>query len=215
MGGTLKYGGRLMIREANLHDLEQIATIHTKCFDNRFLAKLGPELLAKYYKEFVDDQNIFLVSIDEEDNAINGFILGTPHAAVAADRFVKNNAAKLSLKTLLLLFKFDRVTWISVLRTAGKSIKRMCNRPNVTSYQPGLKMLSLHSICVSNEFRRQGIARALIGEFEEKLVKKGYEGYRLSVKKENKGAIHFYTRVSMSVCGETNTRLQYEKLINL
>jgi len=50
-----------MIRDVSYNDIEQIAKLHIISFEGHFLPKLGIKLLGRYYEEFLNDQNIFLV----------------------------------------------------------------------------------------------------------------------------------------------------------
>ena len=44
-----------------------------------------------------------------------------------------------------------------------------------------LKVLNILSICVSPDSKGKGVSKALVEEFEERLNKPGYTGYKLTV----------------------------------
>jgi hypothetical protein len=63
-----------MIKIATENDLNNIASLHIKCFQNYFLTKLGFNLLVNYYKEFIKKEDIFLISVDNRGG--NQWIFG-------------------------------------------------------------------------------------------------------------------------------------------
>ena len=98
-----------MIRIAQESDLESIARLHSVSFENHFLPKLGNKLLARYYKEFISEENIFLVNVDELGE-INGLVLGTPDSSIGISKFIRNNRYQLIIRIILLCLKFDKDT---------------------------------------------------------------------------------------------------------
>jgi ribosomal protein S18 acetylase RimI-like enzyme len=189
-----------MIREAGLCDLNAIAELHVQSYENHFLPKLGVKLLAKYYKEFIDDKNIFLVYVDEKSNAISGLILGTPASALSRNRFIKNNIIYLSLQIFLLCIKLDKDTWMRLLIFLKSFFfKEDTNKYSLTNDKSDFSAISLLSICVASKYKGKGISKLLIENFEQRLIKSGYEGYMLTVHKTNERANRFYNKLSMSV----------------
>lgn len=204
-----------MIRDANFDDLSQIAELHIESFDDHFLPKLGSKLLAEYYKAFMDNKNILIVSIDEKTTKINGLVLGTPNTAEGRNRFIRKNKLRLAMRILLLCLKLDKDTWVRVLRfiksffpgTKSGGPASPSTKPN----NPDFKVISLLSICVSRQSRGRGISKALIDNFEERLTKLGYEGYVLTVNKGNERAVGFYNKIGMSVYRESDGEYAYVK----
>ncbi len=201
-----------MIREANLKDLNEIAELHMQSFENHFLPKLGLKLLSKYYKEFLDEGNVFLISVDEKTNKINGLILGTPNSAIGRNRFINNNKIRLLLRILVLCLKLDKDTWIRVFSLI-KSFVLLDRSKKVAlnNDKPNLKVLTLLSICVSNQYKGKGIFKILVENLEQKLIKCGYEGYILTVHKTNDRANNFYDKLSMRIYKESDTEFGYIK----
>jgi len=198
-----------MIREAHLNDLNNIAELHMQSFENHFLPKLGLKLLSKYYEEFLDERNIFLVNIDENTNKINGMILGTPDSAVGRNRFINKNKMQLLLRILLLCLKLDKNTWTRVFNFIKSSM--FLNRNKKVNQKLNLKVLTLLSICVSNQYKGKGVSKILVEEFEQRLIENGYEGYILTVHKSNDRANKFYKKISMSIYKESDTEFGYIK----
>lgn len=199
-----------MIRNTKLNDLNEIAKIHMESFENHFLPKLGLKLLSNYYKEFIDDSNIFVVSVNK-NNEIDGFLLGTSTLEIHRNQFIKNNKIELSLRVLWLCFKFDKDTLIRVCRFINSffSKKNTEITNNINKSSP--KVISLLSICVSQQSKGKGNSIALIQEFEERLNKLGYEAYTLTVHKTNDRAKHFYKKIGMNIYKESDAEYGYIK----
>jgi ribosomal protein S18 acetylase RimI-like enzyme len=200
-----------MIRDADLNDLREIAILHTESFEGHFLPKLGLKLLVKYYEEFIDEKNIFIVNVDE-NNRINGLVLGTPNSAVGRNRFIMNNKIGLSLRVLLLCFILDKDTWVRLLGFIRSFFNKENNKV-IKHRKPHKKTISLLSICVSQDAKGKGVSKALIQEFEHRLTKLGYEGYTTTVYKTNDRANQFYKNIKMDIYKETKREYGYIKQI--
>jgi len=204
-----------MIRDAVLTDMDALAKLHSESFNNHFLPKLGNKLLSKYYKEFLNDENIFIVSVDVENN-INGLLLGTANSSIGRNSFIKNNKIKLTLRVALLCLKFDLDTWKRVknfikskMKVDYKEVKQTENFEIFSG-----DYLSLLSICVSEKAKGMGISKLLVERFEEKLKTNSYEGYRLSVYKSNYRANGFYKKNGMSIYKESNEEYLFVKKLS-
>lgn len=199
-----------MIRNARFNDLINIAKLHTRSFEGHFLPKLGIKLLANYYKEFINDTNIFIVSLDANNN-INGLLLGTPDSSFDRNQFIRKNKIMLSLRMLVLCLMFDKDTWARIKGGVSSLLKQKedgtVDRKNRTSF----KTITLLSICVSQDNKGKGISKALVEEFEDRLTKLGYEGYILTVHKSNYRATRFYEKNEMSIFYESNDEYKYIK----
>jgi Acetyltransferases len=192
-----------MIRLATDEDLNCIANLHIECFPNYFLTKLGTDLLAKYYKEFITDKDIFIVY--EEKGQINGLLVGTPDSNMGRHAFIRHNFISLGKRVIWLCIRFDkdtikRINLLNALRTKKKI--------NVGTECSEIRLLS---ICVSNQSRGNGIAEELIDVFEKRLIKAGFNSYGLTVYKDNQRANRFYQKAGMQMERETETEYKYKK----
>jgi len=203
-----------MIRNANLNDLNEIAKLHTESFEDHFLPKLGLKLLANYYKEFMDENNIFIVSINQ-NNRIDGFVLGTQNSAIGRKKFIENNKIALSLRVALLCLKFDKDTWDRIKGFIEKLFLKREKKVTVNNDLPSFKVLSLLSICVAKNAKGTGVSKALVEEFEKRVKQLGYEGYTLTVRKANNRANNFYKKIGMDIYKESDSEYGYiKKLID-
>lgn len=198
-----------MIREANFNDLTEIAQLHIQSFENHFLPKLGVKLLSQYYKEFMTEKNIFLVSVND-NNQIDGLVLGTQSSDEGRNRFIKNNIFRLFVRMCLLCLKFDKDAWSRILAFIRNRLYRVINnKKKSNSKRVSSSSFSLLSICVSQKVKGRGVSRSLIEEFENRLANLGYEYYTLTVQKSNMRAINFYNKLHMSIYRETDTEYGY------
>ena len=69
-----------------------------------------------------------------------------------------------------------------------------------------IKYFGILAIAITPEFKRQGIGKLLIDDFESTAKKKGFNNLRLSVDVENLAAINFYEKLGWEkfqkiICG--------------
>ncbi len=198
-----------MLRMATHNDLDGIAALHTKCFSEYFLTKLGNNLLSKYYKEFMTSDDIVIVYTDEDDKIV-GLLVGTPASSTGRNNFIKHNFVSVFFKILLLCVKFDKDTWDRVLAFLKLHLKNNKNVHDSSNCCKG-KEMRLLSICVSDDYKGRSVAESLVIEFEESLRLLGYDSYALTVFKSNLRANNFYMKMGMTVKKETNSEYEYKK----
>ncbi|NLL05950.1 MAG: GNAT family N-acetyltransferase [Clostridiaceae bacterium] len=203
-----------MIRKAKESDLEAIARLHSESFENHFLPKLGIKLLSKYYKEFINDNNIFIVCTDESDNII-GLLLGTPDSSVGKKQFIRNNFLKLFLRVVKLCLFLDRDTWNRVIEYFKNVVISKVPKKKAEEFNKTLSIntLTLLSLCVSTNAKGTGVSQQLVKVFEQIVKKSGYEGYTLTVHKDNDRANAFYRKMDMSIYKESHSEYGYIKNI--
>jgi len=202
-----------MIRNVNSNDLNEIAKLHMESFEDHFLPKLGLKLLAKYYKEFINKKNIFIANVNE-NNKIDGLLLGTPNSEKYRNLFVRNNIIGLSFRISLLCLKLDYDTWTRVFG-CFRTVFHKKNKRVRTSSKNDIKPFCLLSICVSQDSKGKGVSKDLIEAFEKKLVNQGYRSYALTVHKNNNRANHFYKKQGMHIYKESESEYGYMKqLVN-
>ena len=196
----------LIYRTAKVYDFVKIAQTHIICFPNYFISKLGENLVANYYKEFVDEDNIFVIA--ESEGNIIGFCMGYLTGSNARDKFIANNRSSLVKRLLLLCCKFDKLA-ISKCFSFIKS-KFVKSKPTTSVKADG----DLLSICLRPEYRGSEIAPTLVFEFEKLLKEKNAKDYVLSVYKTNVGAIRFYEKCGLAIVGENDDEYKfYKKLV--
>lgn len=68
----------------------------------------------------------------------------------------------------------------------------------MTNHVPNSAFVGIHSVCVDNQFRRKGVAVALLKAYTHRLVAEGYEGVRLISHKE---LIGLYEKAGFELVG--------------
>ncbi len=202
-----------MIKTATHDDLKGIAALHTECFPDYFLTKLGLNLLIKYYKEFMTIDDIFIIDVDDKF-IINGLLVGTQISSVGRNNFIKHNYITLGLRVLWLCIKLDKDTWDRVFGFIKFFKKQSDNNDDTKTKEyswPSEIEPRLLSVCVSSRCRGKGIAKSMMEEFERRLIVEGYHGYALTVHKLNVCANNFYKKMGMVICKETNSEYEYRK----
>jgi ribosomal protein S18 acetylase RimI-like enzyme len=171
-----------MIRKANNLDMNEVATIHKRQFNDHFLGRYSIGLIRKFYETYLDSC-IFLVSISDE--TINGFVMGGRFSDLnqAKQKFIHDNKFHYIIETIcrpqIYIQAFNRLRYLKPTHT-----------PDSTSQANSISLLS---IAVSESAKGTGIASELINEFE-KYVGIDSDAYSLTVKKSNNRAIQFYYR---------------------
>ncbi len=197
-----------MIRKAKEGDLLKIASLHTECFPDHFLPKLGLKLLSRYYKEFLLSGDIFLINVDGDK--VNGLLVGRISSINIINNFIRNNYIELGFRVFKLCIKFDKDIYIRIRRFLkqkfqSNSSKNKSARSNMRAWA------SLHVICVSDDCKGTGVARKLVEEFEKQLFEYSFPGYKLLVRKTNCRAQRFYEKVGLQMDNETETHYVLKK----
>ena len=149
----------IFYRKAEKKDLNDIAALHIKCFEGYFLTKLGADLLAKYYGEYVESNQPFMLAFDsdiKENNGLVGGALCYYKGCNAKSDFEKNNRGALIKKVLGLCIRFDKDTWDRIWK------KFFGKKKKASDEEKGLMDLDLLSIFVLPEYRGKGVSSNLL-----------------------------------------------------
>ena len=182
----------VMIRQANLSDLEKIASVHIECFPNSFSSSLGKRLLRKFYYEYIIDVPELFLVCENENHEIVGFCMGYyMENNNYTSKFFKHNWLSIILRFLFNLLIFDKRSWNKLLKSNKKNwITLNHDFDDVPTNQRG----DLLSICVLSRYRGKGYANAMIKKYESILKSEERTVCMLSVKAHNERAIHFYEK---------------------
>lgn len=191
-------------RIAKETDMPEIATVHQRCFPGYFISSLGESLIAAYYVEFLKEESLFWIALD--DDKVIGFCMGYLRGKSAArDQFIKNNRYALMKRISILLLSFDKLTIKKCMNFVAGKFKK--TKIEFVSPAKG----DLLSIGVLPEYRGKGVSKQLVMSFEESLRLVGANDYLLSVYTSNSGAIHFYEKCGMKKVYQTETETKYYK----
>lgn len=137
----------IVYRKAQHDDLYNIAKVHVECFRDYMISKLGNRLVANYYKEFLEEDDLFVIA--EEENKIVGFCMGYIRGSHAREKFVANNRSQLIKRLLWLCFRLDT---LAISKGFSYFRGNLCKKKNPTNTNQDKKQISkqgdLLSICV-------------------------------------------------------------------
>ncbi|RUM50247.1 MAG: hypothetical protein DSY47_02235 [Hydrogenothermus sp.] len=193
--------------------LELIAKLHKENFsDEHTTFYLGEDLLKKYYKQFLNRQDIFFLGI-EKNGRIVGIILGGDKDILAFCRkqFLenyKNLLMKDIIRSVLITPYFAYKLFYERIFLKFFYKEKIFDKINLeNSY-------NILSIVVDKKERGKGLGKLLVDEFEKVCKENNKEYLTLSVRKSNKNAISFYKKVGFIPYKETNLGLYlYKKVI--
>jgi len=201
-------------RSACEKDLNQVATVHSKCFEGYFLTSLGENLLKKYYGSYLNEKAPFVVAVNENDDVV-GFCMGYQNGSRARAHFEKKYKYQLAAHLLYLCMRCDKKAWVRVMSKCKGVFKSFKNKTLKSENEEKSLSGSLLSICVIEKFRGSDMARKLVNEFESELNKRKINTYTLSAYKTNTRARAFYEKMGFVNESENDDSVYYMKHIKI
>jgi ribosomal protein S18 acetylase RimI-like enzyme len=191
----------MIIRHAELNDLEQIVNVHFLAFSEFFLTSLGRRFLKEYYKIYIKYSHIAFVA--ENNGVIEGFVVGSNNSTV----FYTN------LKKEIFCFIFPMLTNLFNFNLLSKISKRVFSllfkgkvNSSLKSYD---KLSELTSIGVILNDQNKGVGSLLLARYEEYCIEKKIKGITLTTDADkNEKVLKFYKKFGYSI---DQTFIQDEK----
>ena len=150
----------IIYRKATIDDMDEVASVHVHTQPEYFTSTLGTDLLSKFYTEFLTEDNLFVVAVDETTSRIVGFCMGNYYGSNAEKRWEEKYRNEIIARLLLKCVQLNRLAISRVFRRIkSKLIKSQNKRPDVY-------FSHLLSLGVLTEYRGHHIASTLIDEFE-------------------------------------------------
>lgn len=195
-------------KEAKLIDVDIIAEIHSRTFNNFFLTSLGMSFLKTYYKACIKSKEaISLCSLDENNNIV-GFCFGALYSKGFNKRLILNNWSSFLIQSIRILFYKPKAV-IRLLR----NLKKEGNVKDNGDYA------ELYSIAVLTEKKGLGIGKGLLIEFEKYVKKELITNVSLTTdSKSNEAVLRFYKSMGYNVYYEFITypnRIMFRLIKNL
>lgn len=191
-------------RIAKRSDLRKIANVHMVCFPHTFIASFGHRLIEKYYMEYLNEDNLFIVA--EDGDEIQGFCMGYRTGSKAREKFMQKNKFFLVLRMAWLTLCFNKLV-------ISKCINFINPPKMLDEVRKPTAEGDLLSICVTDVNKGKGVAKELVTEFEKLLRSNGISDYTLSVYKTNNRAISFYEKCGLTFYEDRNDEIKmYKKL---
>jgi ribosomal protein S18 acetylase RimI-like enzyme len=156
-------------------------------------------LIFIYYYTRHEPQHCF-VAVDSADDAVVGFICGTPDTAVQEVRFLKTTAWRIPLRVFFYTIWRYPKTFLTFLRLVnmaryldrGKSVARL-----EADYPAHLHMNVLPG------YQAQGIGTQLMQRFERHMMALDVRGIHLQTSNHNHKALPFYKKMGFAIVSET------------
>ena len=152
----------IIIRKADINDVDGIVDIHLAAFESFFLSSLGKRFLRLYYSSFINN-NEGVVYCATKEEIIVGFSASSYVSRGFNSSLIKHNLFKFGIEAVILLF------------SRPKALVRLVNNMNKESIDDEIKdygsYAELYSIAVSPSCQGEGVGRKLLTATEEDVKK--------------------------------------------
>lgn len=190
------------LRQIGPPDLGEVARVHILAFPDSVLSKLGPAVVRAYYDwQLIGPNDVYATGIYDGDA---GQLLGFCFGGVFRDSvngFIRRHwaliASRLALRPWLIgdpLFRDRFRLGLRVLRRARRKA-----RPEGAASEGGVENAAerhgILSLAVDPQTHKQGLGKRLMLDQEAYAWRRGRQTMRLSVARDNEGAIAFYERL--------------------
>jgi len=170
----------VLIRPAELNDVQDVACVHLKSFDGFYLSKLGSRFLMEFYGALLlDHEGILLVAV------VEGGIVG----------FVAGSVAPRGLYRRLFVRRWLRFISAAIPAAIGSprlilglvgGIRRAIGQEYLGSSS------ELMSLCVLPGFRGANVARELVARFESNSASLGSVSVVLTTDDDNNAGVKMF-----------------------
>ena len=172
----------MLVRKADMKDVESIVVIHCDAFKDFFLTSLGKDFLTFYYTNFIKS-NETVSMVAEDEGCVVGFSAATKYCKGFNSRLIKQNLFSFVLLSLKLLFTNP----VALIRLAKNLTKKGDSVEDNEDYA------ELYSIGVDSGQQGKGVGKKLLAKTEEALKGEGVERVSLTTDFDNnESAVGFY-----------------------
>lgn len=180
----------MCIRKAVQSDIVDVARVHKERFSDHFLGKFPRKIIERYYWPYVADDNILFIVHLDENNKVDGFVMGgfSQDIKEAASNFIRHN--------LLLLMGVIVIT-PKVWKDVFDRLKFLFRKDERLKNEVEKSDIRLLSIAVAKEKEGKGISTSLVKNFEKGVENIGGKRYGLSVHDNNIHALNFYRKMGL------------------
>lgn len=204
----------IIYRDAMSNDMNEVAKVHMITQPEYFTTTLGEDLLTKFYKEFLHEDNLFVVAIDDSDLSIVGFCMGNYYESKAEKNWENKYRKQIIMRLFIKCIQLNKLALSRCFRRVkGLLFKNKDNKKETYSWH-------LLSLGVLPNYRGMGIGTNLIREFEKKCLLNpptscgGGTACTIGAYKWNKNGCKLYEKSGYTVFEESKDKLKYTKELN-
>lgn len=204
----------IVYRNATLSDMNEVAKVHMITQPEYFTTTLGQDLLAKFYTEFLNEDDLFVVAVDDSNQNIVGFCMGNHYGSKAEKNWEIKYKHQIMKRLLFKCIQFNRLA----LSRSFRRLKGLIMKPK--NIKKDVYCWHLLSLGVLPNYRGSGIGRKLIDEFEKKCLSNspsnnigGKYSCTIGAYKWNKNGCRLYERSGYKVFEESKDKLKFIKIL--
>jgi hypothetical protein len=199
-------------------EIEIIARCRIDSFPNSFSSKLGIGYVKKMLSIYLTNEN-FLIYLTNGTDCI-GFVTGM----VPKNDFICSTREAINITYKDIFFNIIKKPWLifhpmvlsnlniifesSIRRLKGNREKKILPKRTPIELKNSVGLID---IAVSPKYQGNGYSSVLLKAFESQCIEKGFEKMHLSVKPENKNAIHSYLKNGWFIFEKMPTQLTFIK----
>ena len=190
----------------------EVASVHILTQPEYFTSTLGSDLLSKFYTEYLNEEDLFIIAIDDETDRIVGFCMGNYFGCKAEKKWEQKYKKEIMKRLAIKCLQLNRLALSRSFRRVKGYLKKQKNNGNPEKY-----FSHLLSLGVLEEYRGNHIASTLIDLFEERCLQNpperaGKEGAcTIGAYKWNTAGCKLYEYKGYKVYEESKTKLKFTK----
>ena len=197
----------LVIRPIRNTDVDRLGDLHGEVFPSSSLAKLGTDVVARYYQWQLDDEEVDGI-VAEAEGEVLGWLIGG-HFRGSTVGFVKRHWLLLLVRALrhpclLLQGGGRRAVAVGVRLLVSRSSHRDVERPD----RVPTRSYGVLAVGVAPRARRSNVGTSLLIAAEEAATHRGDERLHLTLNPTNEPAMAFYRGLGwhrLGLPGDTET----------
>lgn len=182
------------VRDVTITDLDAVASIHIASFGQSVLARLGDEVMRRYYRWQLTGPHDLIAVVACRGHEVLGFTLGGVFRGSTIG-FVRREKWLLVGKVLrhpaVLLTELGWKRIALALRLLARR-GSLAHPEALVAAEPQLRSCGVLAIAVHPSAQGLGVGRAMMGEVRRRAEAEGFRRLHLTVSPDNLAAVRFY-----------------------
>lgn len=202
----------IQYRNATIEDMEEVAKVHILTQPEYFTSTLGEDLLTKFYTEYLNEDGLFVVAVDDEKDKIVGFCMGNYFDSHAEKKWEAKYKTEIIRRLLLKCLQFNKLA----LSRSFRRVKGLLKKHKAGKREQ--YFTHLLSLGVLEEYRGKHIASTLIDTFENRCLQNPPEKVKemgstctIGAYKWNTAGCKLYEYKGYQVFEESKIKLKFSK----